>query len=247
MYHPIKRLSLIILVSVAASGLSPAFADSSPQQTILEALKNRVPELTEDQIAPSPVDGLYTVTIGFTVYHVSADGKYIVNGDVIELATGDKVGTEQLSAKRNALLSSVPETDMIVYPSSNASKATIRVFTDTTCPYCRKLHEALPALTDAGIDVRYLAFPRAGANSDTAKDMASVWCAEDPQTALDEAMSGQAIATASCDDPVADQFALGVSMQIQGTPAIILDNGDIISGFMPPDALIPRAIDATSH
>jgi len=245
MHMYISRL-LTICCLLVVMGTAPALASESAVETIFNALKDRVEGLEKDQIAPSQVEGLYTVTIGFDVYYMSSNGEYLISGDVIELATGNKIGGSGLAAKRQRMISTVSEEDMVVYPATATKKTAISIFTDTTCPYCRKLHEQIPALVDAGIDVRYLAFPRAGAQSQVAIDMASIWCADDKQAAMTASKQGRPVTPASCDDPVADQYALGAAMQIRGTPAIILENGDIIAGYVPADKLIAQALAATN-
>jgi len=223
---------------------APVFSSDTEVEAIFDALETRVDGLERSQIVPSPVDGLYIVTLGFDVYFVSANGEYLINGDVIELATGTKIGGTGLDAKRKRMIDTVSESDMVVYPATDEKKTVISIFTDTTCPYCRKLHEQIPELSRAGIDVRYLAFPRAGGQSQVATDMASIWCADDKQAAMTASKEGRKVKPAQCDDPVAEQYQLGVEMQIRGTPAIILENGAIIAGYVPADALILQALEA---
>jgi thiol:disulfide interchange protein DsbC len=231
---------------LVAIGFAPAFASEDSVDVIFNVLKDRVGGLEKDQIVPSQVEGLYTVTIGFDIYYVSSNGKYLINGDVIELATGDKVEGTGLAAKRQRMLSTLSEQDMIVYPATTTKQTAISIFTDPTCPYCRKLHEQIPVVLEAGIDVRYLAFPRAGAESQVAIDMASIWCADDKQAAMSASKQGRPVKPASCEDPIAEQYGLGVAMQIRGTPAIILENGEIIAGYVPADILIEKALAATN-
>ena len=239
-----QHRTLIIFCCLAGLSSTPAYSSAADVDAIFDALKNSVDGLERSQITPSPVDGLYTVTMGFSVYFVSANGKYLVNGDVIELETGSKIGGSGLDAKRKRMIDTVSENDMVVYPATDEKKTAISIFTDTTCPYCRKLHEQIPELSRAGIDVRYLAFPRAGGQSQVATDMASIWCADDKQAAMTASKEGRKVKPAQCDDPVAEQYQLGVEMQIRGTPAIILENGAIIAGYVPADALILQALEA---
>lgn len=243
MFPKQKRL-LQMLCCLIGLFSAPLFSSDTDVDAIFDALKIRVNGLERSQIVPSPVDGLYTVTLGFDVYFVSANGEYLINGDVIELATGSKIGGTGLDAKRKRMIETVSENDMVVYPATDEKKTAISIFTDTTCPYCRKLHEQIPELSKAGIDVRYLAFPRAGGQSQVATDMASIWCADDKQAAMTASKEGRKVVPAQCDDPVAEQYQLGVEMQIRGTPAIILENGAIIAGYVPADALIQQALAA---
>ncbi len=242
---PILKHRLLTTLCCLASLFSvPAFSSEADVDTIFDALKTRVDGLERNQIVPSPVNGLYTVTLGFDVYFVSANGEYLINGDVIELATGSKIGGTGLDAKRKRMIETVSVDDMVVYPALNEKKTAISIFTDITCPYCRKLHEQIPELLKAGIEVRYLAFPRAGGQSQAATDMASIWCADDKQAAMTASKEGRKVKPAQCDNPVAEHFQLRVDMQIRGTPAIILESGAIIAGYVPAESLIQQALAA---
>ncbi|HHG1616490.1 TPA: thioredoxin fold domain-containing protein [Klebsiella pneumoniae] len=57
------------------------------------------------------------------------------------------------------------------------------VFTDITCGFCQKLHSDLQSYLDKGITIKFIAYPRAGMNSMIARNMASVWCADDKPAA----------------------------------------------------------------
>ncbi len=243
MQSSFKKLSTVLCCLVLLNSAT-VFGSEPDVDNIYNALKDRVQGLDRDQIRPSEVDGLYTVTIGFDVYHMSSNGKYLFSGDVIELATGEKIGGSGLTEKRKRMIATVAEEDLIIYPADTEKQTAISIFTDTTCPYCRKLHEQIPALSKAGIEVRYLAFPRAGAQSQVAVDMASIWCAEDKTAAMTASKQGRPVEPAQCEDPVAEQHQLGIDMQIRGTPAIILENGEIIAGYLPADALIQKSLAA---
>lgn len=234
---------LVLLMCVIPASL---MASESSIDDIFDALKNRVDGLQRDDIEPAIVDGLYKVTLGFDVYYISANAEYLISGDVVELATGAKVDGSGLDGKRKRMIETVATDDLIIYPATGEKRTAISIFTDTTCPYCRKIHEEIPLLTEAGIDVRYLAFPRAGAQSQVAVDMASIWCAEDKPAAMTASKQGRSVEPAECDDPVAEQYELGAAMQIRGTPAIILENGEIVAGYLPASALIERALAASN-
>lgn len=231
-------------VTVVVLALSlPTHADSSTDR-IYDQLKPHIGDLTRDAISESTVNGLYQLTLGFDVYHVTADGLYLFTGDIIELTSGKPVAKTGLEAKRLRMIASVSESDMVIFPARGESKAAITVFTDITCPYCRKLHKEVDLLNEAGVSVRYLAFPRNGIPSEGEKQLSTVWCSENRQSAMTKAKNGESISAPECDNPVADQYQLGVEMAIRGTPAIVLSDGTLIGGYLPADKLIPQAIGA---
>ena len=126
---------------------------------------------------------------------------------------------------------------MIVF-APKQSKAHVYVFTDVDCYYCQKLHQEVPALEALGIEVRYLAYPRAGIGSDSYQKIASAWCADDPQDSLTILKAGGDIPSNVCEDnPIAQQFALGSDLGVKGTPALITEAGVLLPGYMPADKL----------
>ena len=88
------------------------------------------------------------------------------------------------------------------------------VFTDVDCGYCRKLHMEMDEINALGIEVRYLAFPRAGPGSRSYEKIVSAWCAKDAQQAITELKMGRSIPDRSCANPVMEQYALGQAMGV---------------------------------
>ncbi|MNC33572.1 Thiol:disulfide interchange protein DsbC precursor [compost metagenome] len=131
---------------------------------------------------------------------------------------------------------------MVVYPAKGETKSHITVFTDTTCPYCHKLHAEVPELNRRGIEVRYVAFPRQGLGSPGDEQLQAVWCSSDRKAALDKMIDGKEIKAAKCANPVSKQFQLGQSIGVNGTPAIVLEDGQVIPGYQPAPQVAKLAL-----
>ncbi len=188
-------------------------------------------------IADSPVRGLVQVSTENGLFYVSADGTYILQAKIYNLDEEMRNETEiALAEMRIAGLKQFD--DSYIEFKAKDEKYVITVFTDTTCGYCRKLHEQVGAYNEVGITVRYLAYPRAGLSSPTYRQMVNVWCAVDPKEAMTSAKNGQSVAPANCNNDVARQFQFGRSIGVNGTPNIVLSNGSIIPGYQPPEQLL---------
>ncbi len=192
------------------------------------------------QLAKSPVPGLYEVILGGHVLYVTEDGNYLISGgDIMDLQQDGKNLTEE---RRNSIrldtLSKVNPDQMIRFKPEGKTKHVLTAFTDVDCFYCAKLHKEVTDLNKAGIEVRYLAFPRSGINSETYKTMVSVWCADNPQQAMTDAKAGKEIAAKTCSNPIASQYELGRQMGVSGTPALIMPNGELMPGYAPADKLV---------
>jgi len=230
---------LITLVSAMSILLASSAAFSATQTDVDAAIKLKLLSigLEAQNIKDTPMSGLKEVTTNRGIFYVSADGKYFIAGRLFDL-NNDMQNLTDLAMNQFRVEGIANFKDsMIVYPAKN-EKYKITVFTDTTCGYCRKLHSQMSEYNDLGITVQYLAFPRGGINSKSFYDIQSVWCAADQQKAMTEAKSGDNVKSAQCSAPIEAQYNLGQASGVNGTPAIVLDDGTMIPGYKPPTDLI---------
>ncbi len=192
-----------------------------------------------DDLVPSPIPGVYQLVQGAEVSYLTADGKYYLDGNLYDMATRANL-TEVLRARaRVALINAVPETQMLIFSPKNPLY-TITVFTDVDCQYCRKLHSDMTELNKLGVRVRYLFYPRTGPNTESWRKAEVVWCSADRNDTLTLAKAGgQLDMNKTCGPtPVAREYALGQSLGVRGTPAIVTESGDFIEGYLPPRDLL---------
>jgi thiol:disulfide interchange protein DsbC len=217
------------MVVTALLTAAPALADRAADE---KAIRKALGDLEVSSIRPSPVAGLYEVIVGAQVVYLTPDGKYLFQGDLIDMKNRDSLTARARSKAQEAIIETVSEDKMIIF-EPDKTKHTITVFTDIDCGYCRKLHRELNEFLDAGIRVRYLMFPRAGVGSDSYKKAIAVWCADDRQQALTDAKLGKSIEMKTCDSPIDTHMALVHKLGIRGTPYIMLDNGITQPGYVP--------------
>lgn len=199
-------------------------------------------------ITDSPLPGVYQVTVGSSVAYVSADGRYLIQGDIFDLSDSQNLTENTRSTAREKLLASVPEDRMIVYkPKDGKVKHTITMFTDVDCGYCRQFHRDIDKVTALGIEVRYLFYPRTGPNTESWTKADRVWCAKDRKAALTRAQLGGSVPEAKCKDtPVEEDWDLGQRVGVRGTPAIFAENGELVGGYLPPADLAKRLDELTA-
>lgn len=237
------QLALVVaLFFFAPWTLAQGALDEAAQAKLRARLEVEGMGLKVDSIKPSEIPGLFEVqfTNGPVVY-ATGSGDYFVLGDLF--AVGPK-GYINLAEKRRddervQQLAAVSPEDMIVFAPQGKPRAHITVFTDVTCFYCQKLHREVPELNRRGVEVRYLAYPRAGIDSDGFRQLATAWCADDRQSALTKLKSRQAVPENVCaDNPIAAQYQLGQAMGVRGTPAIVTQDGQMIPGYQSADELM---------
>ena len=225
------RIMLTVLAGLLTTAV--AVAEDDPRAGIAEML----PGIEAKDVRESPLPGIYEVTLGAQVVYVSADRKYLLKGDIIDLATNESLTEARRDELRRTQLASLDETSMISFGPDDAAH-TITVFTDIDCTYCRKLHQEVGQFNEQSIRVNYLFYPRHGPGSESWAKAEAVWCSADQQSAMTRAKRGEQIKVEECGaTPVAAHYELGNRVGVRGTPAILLDNGQLISGYVPANEL----------
>lgn len=233
-----KLFSKIVLSVLLCVGLVNVVIadDEAAAKNIRERLTAARPDIPILDIQPAGIPGFYDVYLpAGQVLHFTADGKYFYTGDLYGVEDQLVNLTEKgRSDERKKVIDELDETEMVVFsPTKDRVKATITVFTDIDCVFCRKLHNEVPELNRLGIAVRYLAYPRSGPNTPSYDKLVSAWCAENPKIALTRSKAGEDIPDATCLNPVASQYELGGRLGINSTPSLIYEDGTLARGYMP--------------
>ncbi|QOR37478.1 DsbC family protein [Billgrantia diversa] len=234
--------SLFALAVPLAALLLPAAVLADGAERLAERLKVNGQPMPVASVHETPLEGFYQVRLETgEAFYSDAEGNYFLVGDLYENGEAGLTNlTEQSrNVERAEKLAQIPESERVVFRGTGASRAQLVVFTDTTCPYCRQFHEEVPALNEMGIEVHYLAFPRAGMDSQGARILEQVWCAENRSEAMNTGKRQETISgSADCDNPVEEQYHLGMAVGVQGTPAIILPDGQLVPGYVPAERLV---------
>ncbi|MFG0589448.1 DsbC family protein [Acinetobacter sp. YQ_14] len=234
-----------LTATAPATGEASTLSERNAQQRLVSTLEKNFKTANINAkiitIKKTEVPNLFWISLeGMGSVYATADGKYIIQGDVIRL--GDKQlhnVSEALQATENKKhLAALKNEDLIVYPAKDGkAKHVIYVFTDSSCPYCHKLHEHLGEITAKGIEVRYIAWPRGEQFMPT---MQAIWCSEDRKAAFDQAAQSLPVLANECKNPVREQYQLGLNMGVNGTPAIYNVDGEYLGGYMTPDEIVQR-------
>ncbi len=163
---------------------------------------------------------------------------YALTGDLYDLGSNKNLTEARRRELRREMLAAVPDSQTLVF-SPKDPKYTISVFTDVDCGYCRKLHSQIAEYNRLGVRVRYLFFPRSGPDTESWHKAESVWCSADRNDALTRAKRGETLKAKPCGPtPVAKEHQLGEDIGVQGTPSIVLANGEMLPGYVPPAMLV---------
>ncbi len=225
----------LVLLLVLLSG--PVAGAETDMDRLRSNLAKTFPEVAQGVLRPSPLPGFFELVLDARVYYVSADGKHLFLGDIVDVKSRTNLTENARQALARRLIGEIGEKDMIVI-APKETHSTITVFTDVDCPYCARLHQDVPELNRNGIKVRYLLYPRAGKGSETYRRSVAVWCASDRVKAIGIAKSGGSLDLKTCANPVDSHYRLGERLDISGTPTIFLENGKKIPGYVPAAQLV---------
>ena len=237
-----SKLMSWVTAAVCATALT-GLARADDIEAVTKVVQRMLPGMTPDHVIESPVPGLYEVGFGPEILYVTKDGRFAVQGDLINLANKENLTEGRRAEGRLQLIKGLNEKDMIVFPATaGKTRHTITVFTDVDCAYCRKLQSQIADYNKLGITVRYLAFPRSGVDTPSYYKAVGVWCAKDRRTAMTSAMRGDDVDFKKCDNPVQAHLAAAERIGVSGTPTMVLEDGSVVPGYLPPDRLI-KALD----
>lgn len=237
-------IAILGLTALVATAIS---ADSDAELAAVQAkVSGLFSEIKPEHVFPSEIDGWYTVRKGAIVAYISADGRYLLQGDMIDLDTQVNLTEQDRNQARVEMLAELPEDQMIVF-SPDEVKHTVSIFTDIDCTYCRRLHNQIDDYLAQGIEIRYLLYPRSGPATSSWTKAEQVWCAKDRNEALTLAKLDKDFQPGDCDPSIiSTHYAMGQEVGLRGTPAIVLEDGTLVSGYLPPLQLT-EALSASSQ
>ncbi len=229
MKNAINRVLVVVAVCLL---VTPIYAEDKDLELAKKNIVKNFKGINPQNIFHSPIPGLYEVSKPPRFFYVSADGRYVLDGDLIEKSTQRNISQGPRNKSVAAAINAIDEDSMIIF-GDKSLKHTVTVFTDIDCGYCRKLHHEIKKYNELGIRIRYMAYPRAGIGSPSFKKIEDVWCSKDRKKAMTRAKNGQPVKSIKCNSPIKTHLSLVYMMDINGTPALILENGQIVPGYIP--------------
>ena len=224
----------IIAVALLLCGTQAATEEAALAEKLKRSLGSNLPGNLE--ISETPLKGIYEVMHDKSnVFYTDANGDFVLQGSLIDVKQLKNLTDEKLKQIRKATLAEVPADRFIEFGNPEASHEVV-VFTDVNCGYCRKLHDQRTRYSKYDIKVRYLLTPVLG--PDSSDKATSVWCADDRQTALTDAKMGKDIPTVRCDARLDENLEIMRDFNVRGTPAILLEDGTLLRGYVEPEKLL---------
>ena len=229
--HVMASAALALLAGTALA------ADDAELQHVRETVSGMFSGIEADDVFASEIDGWYTIRKGAIIAYISGDGRYLLQGDLIDLKNSTNLSEKSRNGARAKMMSAVPQDELIVYTPETV-RHTVSVFTDIDCSFCRRLHSQLDDYMAEGIEIRYFLYPRNGPTSESWVKAQNVWCADNRNEALTLAKLDKTFPMHECDSSVvSSHYAIGQDVGLRGTPAIVLEDGTLFSGYLPAKQL----------
>jgi len=231
------RIGILALAGAGFLSVSASADDVAELQHVRETVASMFSGIDEEDIFPSDVDGWYTIRKGAIIAYISGDGRYLLQGDLIDLAEQVNLSEKDRNAARAKMMSAVSDDSAIIFKPETV-RHVVSVFTDIDCTFCRRLHSQINEYMDEGIEVRYFLYPRSGPASPSWTKAEQVWCADNRNEALTLAKQDKEFPTHECDTSIVSKhYSMGQDVGLRGTPAIVLEDGTLFSGYLPPKQL----------
>ena len=243
-FNKAKKFLTLFAVGTAIQITGNLAWAQSEMDTVRSNLEKILPaRMSITDVTQTAMENVYEVTAGSETLYVYSRDKFVMIGEVFDADRRVSWAQERREKSREKALvelAELPESNMIIMGDAEGERY-VTVFTDTDCGWCQKFHQDVPALGKGGLKVRYMMWPRAGLNSESYREAVSVWCAEDQGEAMTIAKNRQKVEQKECPNPVADHYALGHRLGVQGTPFVMLDTGEVLGGYVPPKQLLSEA------
>ena len=151
-----KNIFLFLTLALLVSCAKRDDADIDIRKTI----SNAYPDIAVDEIKKID-ENFHEIIINNKIYYATNDGKYLIIGNVIDLSTKESITENTKMNQRLSIIDSIDMKNLMVF-KPNKTNHILTIFTDTSCPYCQKLHNEIPSLLENNIEVRYVLFSRNG-------------------------------------------------------------------------------------
>jgi len=234
-----RRTVKVIFLAIILASMSGIIMAKDKFELVEERIRELAPSAKSIAVSETRMKGILQVQIEGDIVYTTEDGRYLIQGRVIDMDTREDLTEMAKAGLRKQLLQDIDVDKQIGFVPEQTTYD-LTVFTDIDCGYCRKLHSQMAEYNEQGIAIHYMAFPRAGIGSESYDKFVSVWCADDQQEALTAAKMGSEPEPRQCDNPVAEQYQLGIALGVTGTPAIMTSDGQLIPGYVPPATLRER-------
>jgi thiol:disulfide interchange protein DsbC len=224
------------LIALAAGALV-ATATLADEAAIRKNLPERLSGFPKiDEVSKTPIPGLYEVRMGHDIVYTDEQGNHLVQGEIIDTRSQANLTEARINKLTAIDVASLSLKDAIVWKQGSGARKLV-IFADPNCGYCKRFERDLQGVKD--LTVYTFLMPILGGDSPTKSR--DIWCAKDPTTAWRSWMlegTPPPRSMGQCDTSAIERnLALGRKHRLNGTPALIFEDGTRVSGALTVERL----------
>lgn len=237
-------LALIPALAVTAHAFPPKKGDKAcidchklDKKDAEVIVKKVVPTGTVTGVKLSPIKGVWQIDVEAGegkrgALYLDFSKKYLVAGQIVPV---EAIGRQ---TPQRVEVSKIPLESAVFLGSKDAPKKVI-VFSDPDCPYCRELHKIIKQVLAKRKDIVFaIILNPLPMHKDAFKKAQAIQCSKSVEM-LDDAFSGKTVPEPTCPpDQIEANKALAASLNFNGTPVMVRDDGTVLSGYLPEDKLL---------
>jgi thiol:disulfide interchange protein DsbC len=206
------------------------------EAVIRKNIAERLPDFPKiDEVTKTPIPGIYELRIGTDVLYSDEQGNHLIEGSLIDTRSRANLTEARQNKLQTIDFASLPLKDAMIWKQGSGARR-IAVFADPNCGYCKKFERDLQQIKD--VTVYTFLIPILG--GDSPEKSANIWCAKDKaRTWLDWMLDGKAPprSMGQCETPIARNLALSRKHKVNGTPAIVFEDGTRVPGALSAEQL----------
>ncbi|MFC4161047.1 DsbC family protein [Chitinimonas lacunae] len=219
-----------------AAGAKPQKEGAASVEAVKAEVQKKFPQRPVSSVRPTPVKGLYEVVFApRQVVYTDAKADYMLVGDLVDVARKTSMTEERVRELSRTDFSKLPLDQALKLVRGNGSRK-VAVFSDPDCPFCKRLEQDVINKLD-NVTVYTFLFPLTSLHPDAPRKSNLIWCQPEPQKAWTDFMINNKLPTAApapnCTAPLEKIQVLAEQLGITGTPAMVFESGDIVSGAIP--------------
>jgi len=239
MNRPLQRA-----LAMCASALVLCTTAFAQEATIRKSLEQRLPDLPKiDEVSTSPIPGLYEVRIGNDIFYADEQGNHLIQGSILDTRTRTDLTQARINKLTAIDFATLPLKDALVWKQGTGARK-MAVFADPNCGYCKRFEKDLVNVKN--VTVYTFLFPMLG--GDSPEKSRDIWCSKDAMKAWREWMiegKSPPRSMGTCDTGALDRnIALARKHRVNGTPALIFENGTRVPGALPADEVEKQLVAA---
>ncbi len=213
---------------------------------IKKLIQERLPELQVQSVKPAPMTGWYEIFSGNRLFYVDEKADFIIVGAIVDAKTKRNLTEERIRDLMRVKFDVLPFEDAIKIVKGDGSRK-LAVFEDPDCPYCKKVEADIEKLNNYTLYV--FLYPIEQLHADATNKSKKVWCAKDRAKAWQDIMLKNQVPKnkGDCETPIGRNVALANQLNINGTPALIFEDGRLIPGAIPSEQIEKGMKDATAR